>query len=185
MADRRIGRAVAAALASTMLLAGCDDPVAVSKVEIARNYLPEELLRYGSGGNALRIVVTGDPYGAGGDATADAVVAAMQGRNIGPPVAFAREPASEAQPPTRVIVVVNPPATLIGQMICQAQGPIPTVASEGGVLRISAAWCQSNHPLSSASATVEEADGFGAETFALAMEQLTIALFPPKNPHID
>ncbi|MEK9662538.1 MAG: hypothetical protein VW644_12525 [Alphaproteobacteria bacterium] len=172
-----------AAAAAVLLLVGCDNPVSVSKVEIAHNYLPEEALRYASGGNELRVVVAGDPFGAGADANADAAVAAMQGQNIGPPLAFALDPSQEAQPPARVVLVFNGRQLVGGQNLCATRDPVETARSTDGVVVVSGAWCQSNYLLSAATARVEEADGLGSEPFEALMGQLTIALFPPENPH--
>ena len=174
---------LAAVAAGASLLAGCENPVIVSGVDVANTYSPDELRRYGSGGNALRVDVAGDPFGDGAEATADAVVAAMQGRNIGPTVAFARAPTQEAQPPSRVVMFVNPRRLVGAETLCDPRGPITTQASTDSAVRLTGAWCQSNFVLSRASAHVEEADGLASERFQALVSQLTIALFPPKNPH--
>lgn len=184
MTDRPFALASRICIAAlALLLAACENPVIVSNVDISSNYLPEELRRYGGGGNALRVVVVGDPFGEGAVITAASAVAAMQGQNIGPPVLFALEPKQEAQPPSRVVLFFNARRLVGGETLCDPREPITTQQGRDGAVRVSAAWCQSNYVLSRADARVEKADGPASEPFRALIGQLTVALFPPNNPH--
>ncbi len=128
-----------AAIAAVAALAGCENPVIVTGVDISHNYSPLELSRHGSGGNELRVVVAGDPFGDGADNTAFSVVDAMQGNTIGTPVTFAIEPKQEARPPSRVVLFLNPRPLVGAETLCAPGSPVSTARSRDGKVKVSGA----------------------------------------------
>ena len=164
-------------------LAGCENAVVVSGVDIAQGYSTDDLRRYGSGGNELRVDVVGDPFGDGANNTEVAVVNAMQGMTIGVPIAFAVEPKQEGSPPSRVVLFVNPRRLVGAESLCNPASPVTTNRSTDGKVRVSGAWCQSDFVMSSANARVADADSLASENFQAMIAQLTIAMFPAQSPH--
>jgi hypothetical protein len=182
----RLFSPVAALLAALAFsVSGCAEVSVVGGVDIAKNYQPEELRRYGSGGNELRVEVHGDPFGSGSQATARATVDAMQGQNIGNPVTFALDPAQEAKPPSKVVIYFNPRGLVGSETWCDPREPITIAPAGSGSLRVNGAWCQSNYVISSASARIGSAGGLESQAFRGVVGELTRALFPPVNPHRD
>lgn len=177
-----IGRMLTAAVIA-LGLTGCGNGVVVSNVDISQGYSTLELARYGTGGNELRVDVSGDPFGDGDVNAALAVVDAMKGRRLGQPIAFAVEPEQEAQPPSRVVLFINGRRLVGSETLCDPQSPITTSRTEGGAVRISGAWCQTNFVITSVDARVGAADSLSSEAFQALMTQFTIALFPPQNAH--
>lgn len=177
-------RVVPVLAALALALTACENPVLVGNVDIARNYDPAELRRYGSGGNELRVEVHGDPFGAGAATTAMTTVAAMQGNTIGNLVTFAVEPGQEAKPPSRVVLYFNPRGLIGGETLCEPRTPI-TTSPGANPLRVSGAWCQSNYVITRADAHVGGVDSLASEPFRALIGQLTIALFPPERPRED
>ena len=123
--------------------------------------------------------------GAGNNATAAAVVDAMQGNTLGTPVTFALEPAQEARPPSQVVIYLNPRQLVGAETLCNPASPITTTPSAGGKVVVNGAWCQTSFVITRAAARVGGADGLASERFRSLIGQLTIALFPPRNPHDD
>lgn len=172
---------IAAALLAAGGLAACAGAPMVGKADTAPTYDRTELAAVSSGVNELRVVVQGDPFGAGEAATADATVAAMQGNVIGIPARFAVDPAQESSPPTRVVVYFNPRNMRNSESICAPDGPVAGGRSTDGTLRVRAAWCQTNFMKSSVSGRIGDANGLDSEAFRKLMSQTTLALFPPKD----
>ena len=176
-------RAPTLAIASLFFagLAACAGAPIVGMADTAPTYDRNELAAVSSGGNELRVVVQGDPFGAGEAATADATVAAMQGNVIGIPVRFALDPKQESSPPTRVVVYFNPRNMRGSESICAPNGAVAGGRSTDGKLSVTAAWCQSNFKKSSVSGRVSEATSLNSEAFRKLIAQTTLSLFPLKD----
>lgn len=129
-------------VAAALSLGACaQNAVTVGVPHIDSAYSPLELSAYGSGGNELRVEVHGDPFGAGEAATAQATVAAMQGRVFGTPVTFSLNPRQERKPLSRVVVYFNPRQLIGNEGLCSPNSPITTGPTRDGVVRMAAAWC--------------------------------------------
>lgn len=170
-------------------LAGCDASTIITKVDIAHNYQPVELWRFYGGDNALRVVGYGSPFGDPPARVAAAVVAAMQGHNSGPRVTFSAAPAPPPKPRWRVVMALNPTELRDTNDLCKlAETPNTaplTARSQGGRLRIMAAFCQGDWTATQATARGKDISGLESPNFANLLAQLTHALFPSRNPHDD
>lgn len=171
----------AVALGTVLLLGSCAGAPVVGTADTAPGYDRTLLASASSGANELRVVVRGDPFGAGEAATADATVAAMQGNVIGIPARFSLDPAQELTPVSRVVVYYNPRNMRNGESICAPDGPVAGGRSEAGKLRVTAAWCQTNFRMSSVTGHVSEATGLDSAAFKDLIRQMTFSLFPPKD----
>ena len=175
------GLPTALALAAAAWLAGCANAVIVGQADTAPGYSLTELAAAGSGENELRVIVDGDPFGAGAAATGTATVAAMQGNVIGTPVKFALDPVRERRPPTRVMVYFNPRNMVGGESICAPNGAVSGAAGAGGELRVIAAWCQTDFKISSVSGRTNGVTGLNSPKFRALLAGVTQSLFPQRD----
>ncbi len=178
---RRLFLPVGAALA----LAACDASTVITKVDIAHNYRPNELGRYAGGDNALRVVGYGSPFGDPPARVADAVVAAMQGHNGGPRVTFSTEPAPPPKPRWRVVMALNPTELRDTIELCKLTETPKTARSQGGRLRIMAAFCQGDYAATQATARGNDILDLNSPNFDTLLARLTRTLFPSYNRHDD
>lgn len=187
-------RAIVPALAATAL-AACDgsavftgSPV-ISRVDIAHNYRPTEIWPFYGGDNALRVVGYGSPFGDPPAQVANAVVAAMQGHNGGSRVTFSAAPAPPPKPRWRVVMAINPTELNDTQDLCKlseapADAPL-TARSQGGEVKILAAFCQGDWAATQAVGRGRNVGGLDSPAFDSLIAHLTRALFPHRNPHDD
>lgn len=170
-------------------LAACDASTVISKVDIAHNYQPISLGRFHGGDNALRVVGYGSPFGDPPERVAAAVVAAMQGHNGGPPVTFSTAPAPPPRPRWRVVMALNPTELRDTIKLCKIPETVAaapkTARSQGGNLRILAAYCQGDWAATQAVGRGRDIHSLDSPNFDALLAQLTRALFPARNPHDD
>jgi hypothetical protein len=176
------------ALAVTAL-AACGASTVITKVDIAHYYMPSDIGRFHGGDNALRVVGYGSPFGDPPARVAAAVVAAMQSHNGGPRVTFSAAPAPPPNPRWRVVMALNPTELRDTIELCKlaetpATAPL-TARSQGGRLRIMAAFCQGDGAETQATARGKDIFGLDSPNFDLLLARLTRALFPSFNPHDD
>ena len=81
---------IAAAAIAAALRSGCfgSGPILTNN-DVAGAYEPDFLRVAGTGGNELRTIVVGNPFGGSAEATSDATIEAMQGAVAFTPVRFA------------------------------------------------------------------------------------------------
>lgn len=180
---RRIGLPLLAAAA----LAACDASTVISKVDISHNYSPLSLGKFHGDDNALRVVVYGSPFGDPAGDVADAAVAAMQGRNGGPRVTFSTAPAPPPNPRARVMLALNPTDVRDSMALCKLppNAKPGTAPSQDGRLRILAAYCQGDYPVSEATGRGKDITSLNSPNFQSLVAGLTRTLFPIRNPHDD
>jgi len=166
-------------------LAGCDASTIISRVDITHNYRPLELWRFHGGDNALRVVGYGSPFGDPPARVAAAVVAAMQGHNGGPRVTFSAAPAPPPKPRWRVVMALNPTELRDTMELCKLTETPTTARTQGGRLKIMAAYCQGDWAATQATARGKDIFGLDSPNFDLLLARLTRALFPSRNPHDD
>ncbi len=176
-------------LLAAAALAACDASTVISKVDIAHNYQSISLGRFHGGDNALRVVGYGSPFGDPPARVAEAVVAGMQGHNGGPRVTFSADPAPPPRPRWRVVMALNPTELRDTIELCKIPetpdaAPL-TARSQGGNLRILAAYCQGDWAASQAVGRGRDIFSLDSPNFDLLLARLTRTLFPTRNPHDD
>ena len=141
---------------------------------------------YAGAGRDLLTVVYGNPFGGDQAAFAGAVTDAMQGRNWGQRINFTTSPGADARLTYKVVLLFDPPATLLGQHLCSesaetlASGPKP---GEGiGVL---AAFCRGDKALTEIMGYISSASGPEDAAFRELAGQVTLGLFPPDGQDDD
>lgn len=138
--------------------------------------------RYAVEGGELRVVVVGNPFGGDQAAFERAVTDAMRGRHWGPPVRFTTDPGPGAREAYRVVMVFNPPTTLIGERVCRGNPEeISPKAPEADETALFAVFCLSDGFLTQVQGTVRGATGFDDRSFRELVGQATQALFPKKQ----
>lgn len=169
--------------AAILALTACANGVTVSQTGISHGYSRSELSVVGTGGNELRVEVTGNPYGIPKQAFDETVVAGMQGKSPGAPVTFALEPQQEDTARHHRVVIVFDPATILSpSQLCTASQPIATKAP-GETMTVMGAYCQSNYEFTHAAARAKMPPGANTPEFRNLVTQLTLAMFPITNPH--
>jgi hypothetical protein len=133
--------------------------VVVGVPHIDGAYSPQELSAYGSGGNELRV--------------------------FGTPVTFALKPRQERKPLSRVVVYFNPSQLIGNEGLCSPNSPTTTGPTRDGVVRMAAAWCQTNYEINETTGDVGNATGLDSPPFRELVGQVTTVMFPSRNPHLD
>lgn len=168
-------------LVSALFLSACASNVVISSQHIDRRYEPSEIGRVTRNGEAVPVIISGEPFSGEQPALEAAVIEAMSGRNFGPVVAFAIDPSNPAQRNTRVVLVFNPERNVLPNALCGNTVRKGT-ASAGGEVSVNAALCQGGSAMTGANARAVDVDGPQSANFRSMITQLTQALFPAQNP---
>lgn len=172
-------------LAALALSACVPGDVVVSRVDQAHLYDPLEVATAGGGARALPVQVIGNPYPEPPAEVAAALVAAMQGNTQGVPVNFALDPqTTDPQRPYRVVMVFQPGQGLAADDVCKRQAEIRSGAAAPDGSKLMGVLCSTDFALSSAVAR-SAATSIRAPAFDAMVAQLTLAMFPIRNPHDD
>ena len=164
-------------------LSACDSPTMISKGDVAHNYQPADLWRFSGGDNALQVDGYGSPFGDSQKRVDDAVVAAMQGHNGGPRVTFSTAKAPPPKPTWRVVMALNPTELRDTEQLCKLTDPPKTAPSQGGKLRVLAAFCEGDWTASQATASGSDINSLDSPKFDTLVADLTNTLFPAADLH--
>ncbi len=180
----RRARIVAATLLAT-LLGGCfgNGPI-LTHNDVAGAYEPDFLRVVGTGGNELRTIVVGNPFGGSAEVARDLTIEAMQGAVAFTPVRFAAQPARAHPANYRVYMVYQPAITQAAGALCRGETPLAGQASAG--LRLLAVYCGGSFAMSEITGRMEVMPSPGDPAFRSLVRQVTLNLLPPSNPkHAD
>ena len=138
------------------------------------------------GGRQLPTLVTGNPFGVPQEQLAEAVVGAMRGSRSGRPT----DPAVATTAPLRVLMMFNA-ATLTGDRLCDRgqplavgdAGPRAPVGSARGELV--ATYCRGDRPMTQVTASLDGVGGPDDPRFRDFIKQVTLSLFPSRNPDMQ
>lgn len=176
---------IAAATMVAALLSGCfgSGPI-LTHNDVAGAYEPDFLRVVGTGGNELRTIVVGNPFGGSAEATRDATIEAMQGAVAFTPVRFAAQPGRAHPANYRVYMVYQPAITQAAGALCRGEAPQAGRASAG--LRLLAVYCGGSFAMSEITGRMEVMPSLGDPAFRSLVRQVTLNLLPPSNPkHAD
>ncbi len=130
-----------------------------------------------SGGRDTLVVVRGNPFNMDQKAFEKAVIDAMQGQNWGPRTNFTAGPSETAGKGFRVVMLFNGPKTVLTGELCRT--PEKFGSGKGGEeLRVRAAYCNKDVPLTEVNAWTDPVAGTKAPNFARLVIRTTRELFP-------
>ncbi len=170
----------AAATVAVLALAACQNSSAtrLSYVDTNPGY-SRSIVQYAASGAAMPLEVRGATPGI----PAPAVAAGMRLPGWFEPKPFALAPVESAPSGNyRVVVVINPDRPVGARSVCGDAGGIGT--APGPELKLQAAFCAGGEVLSQATAFVPNTQA-GTPAFQDALNQITLALFPSRNPIFD
>ena len=172
-------RMLAAAL-TCAVLAGCSGAAIIDYVHLEPGYRAQQFA-YAAGGRDLEADIQGNPFAMPKEEFDATVADAMQGAHFGQPTNFTTTPGDSARPGYRVRLLFNGPGASSGRIVCAGEPAIVGPSPEGGNVRLLAAFCNGDYPLSYLSAHVSGIQDANGPAFRDFMRQVTTNLFPPQN----
>lgn len=130
------------------------------------------------GGRRLPTLVAGNPFAGPQEALREAVAEAMGG---GRP----SDQAVAARAPMRVLMLFNA-TTRTGPRICDRSQPLPVAETgpRGGSVDLVATYCRGDAPQTQVVAHMDGLTGAGDPRFREMIRQVTLSLFPSRNPDL-
>jgi hypothetical protein len=133
----------------------------------------------------MGVVGYGSPFGDPPAHVANTVVASMQGHNGGARMTFTTAASPPPRPRWRVVMAINPTEIRDTIKLCKLTETPTTARSEGGNVRILAAFCQGDYAASQATGRATGVTSLDSPNFDKLVAGLTRTLFPARNPHDD
>ncbi len=153
--------------------------VVLSPTSFYAAYTPT-VLNYAATHGGILTEVTGNPFDAPQEDLEQAVTQSMTGSHFGPRVAFVTTPPEEFSSPYRVVLVFDAAQNHTNLKLCRFDHGIDPQTGEK--VRVHAALCANESPLTAVSGEVGEASDPGDPRFHQLIRQITVNLFPPFNP---
>ncbi len=139
------------------------------------------VLNYASTHGGILTEVMGNPFEVSKEELDRAVTRIMAGSHFGPNVAFVTEPPEDFRSPYRVVLLFDSRRGISPSALCgyDAEASPPET---GGKLRVHAALCARDAPLTAVRGSVGGDVGLGDARFRKLLGQITTNLFPAYNP---
>jgi len=168
------------------LLAGCVDGVTLGAPDFAHQYRPTEMGHIGAERD-LRVEMYNNPYPDVDRRDVEAAIqATMRRAPTVQPLQFSFTPDENALPNYRVVLLFDAYRPVAGRDLCDdAIRAKYTPEPVEGRIRMSAAFCQSEIPLTQISGRVSEPNGYDGERFQSLIMEVTKQLFPLRNPKLE
>lgn len=161
-----------------VLLAGCaPGSVTTTHVDYESGYSPYRF-SYAAGGRDLRVVIRGNPTSAQQEEFDRAVIAAMQGKNWGPQTNFTTRPSESARKNYRVVMLFSGKRYAGGNALCGDLDGVDLAPVDGRV-RLQAAFCQKERPLTQLQVTVDGVTSPADPRLKRMVTAAVLELFPP------
>ena len=154
--------------------------VVLSPTSFYPAYTPT-VLNYAASRGGMPTEILGNPFQVPEEELARAVTRMMTGSHFGPPVRFLTETPEDFASPYRVVLLFDSKPHHTTLKLC-GEDARSLVRQSNGVLRVHAALCANDKPLTSVSGRVSGASGPGDARFRKLIGQITINLFPRRNP---
>lgn len=139
-----------------------------------------DMLNYAASRGGMLTEVVGNPFQAPKHEIDQTVTASMAKSHFGPDLPFVTSVPAENTSPYRVVMLFNPAPNARADSICENSAQ-PTAAQPGEV-SVMAAFCSSDDRVTSTVGSVSGVTSPKDPAFQNLVRQVTIALFPPKNP---
>jgi hypothetical protein len=173
-------RSTALSALGVLALAGCTGTGVIDYVQVKPGYRPQQFA-YVAGGRDLMTDVQGNPFAMPQEEFNAAVTDAMQRAHFGPPTNFTTTPGETARLNYRVRLLFNGPTASTGAAVCAGVPAIIGPSPGAGTVRLLAAFCNGERPMSYLSAHVDGVRDAHDPAFRDFMRQVTTNLFPPQN----
>jgi len=161
-------------------LAGCGGTPIIDYVHLEPGYRAQQFA-YAAGGRDLKADVQGNPFAMPKEEFDATVTDAMQGAHFGEATNFTTTPGDSARDGYRVRLLFNGPGASSGRIVCAGEPAVVGPSPESGNVRLLAAFCNGDYPLSYLSAHVSGIQDAHDPAFRDFMRQVTTNLFPPQN----
>lgn len=172
-------------------LCGCADGSTVHYNYYNSAYEPGHVMLAAANTPSLA-VIRNDPFPQ--DRNNEGVLAAMQGRNLGPRMYFSQTPRPDDKYGYKVVLNFGaasgtggsgfaPYALAGGSPQCQAQATAPSATPVSGDITVTGAFCVGDLLLTDASASIGGAEGPDDPRFKRLIGDLMVALTPPYIPN--
>ena len=168
------------AILTLATLGGCSGTGIIDYVHVEPGYRAQQF-GYAAGGRDLKADIQGNPFAMPKDEFDAAVTDAMQGAHFGQPTHFTTTPGDSARQGYRVRLLFNGPGASSGWIVCAGEPAVVGPALESGNVRLLAAFCNGDYPLSYLSAHVSGIRDAHDPAFPEFMRQVTTNLLPPQN----
>jgi hypothetical protein len=173
-------RSAALAALGLVALTGCAATGVIEFVQVKPGYSQQQFA-YAAGGRDLMTDVRGNPFAMPQEEFSAAVTDAMQRAHFGPPTRFTTTPGETARLNYRVRLLFNGPAASTGAVVCAGEPAIVGPSPQAGNVRLLAAFCNGERPMSYLSAHAGGIQDAHDPAFRDFMRQITTTLFPPQN----
>jgi hypothetical protein len=173
------------AVAGLLALGACAQfGVTVTSTGYVQQYEPAEVSAAGGGDRQLKVTVLGTPFDAPMSAVEAAVLASMQSTPSGVPVNYATQTTNaDPQRPYHVVIAFNPAGIRNPAALCSSPASFRYAPPKNGETVLMGALCSSDSFLSHARARSQGVERLNSKQFDTLVSQLTLALFPSRNPH--
>ena len=168
----------AGAVAGLALLSACGADI--SQAFVHRSGVPSAF-SHGAGGRDMRTVILGNPFAMPKDEADEAVIDSIQGMNNGPVTHFTTRPSADALAPYRIVILFEPPKTLVYRHLCGDAAALESEARDGR-LRVSIAFCVNDSLYAHVDSSIPRADSPHDPAFRKMMGRATFLLIPPVDP---
>lgn len=138
------------------------------------------VLNYVSTRGGMLTEVSGNPFDVPQEELEQAITQSMRGSHFGPTVDFITKPPDDYTSPYRVVMVFDAAPHHTEAKLCRFNHGIGP--QTGDRVRVHAALCAKESPLTSVSGSIPEASGPVDPRFQHLIRQITTNLFPPYNP---
>jgi hypothetical protein len=159
-------------------LSGCAGASVVSHGYYSSAYSPDHVQLAAASGTALA-TIRNNPFPADRDNAG--VLAAMQGRNVGPRMYFSQTARPDDKYGYRVILdFVRPGPGTVYQ--CQRESTPPANSPPAGLIDVTATFCVGDRLLTDAAGTINGVSGPDDPRFKQFIGDIMVALTPPYDP---
>lgn len=159
-------------------LSGCAGGSVISHSYYTSAYSPDHVQLAAASGTAIA-TIRNNPFPQ--DSGNAGVLAAMQGRNVGPRMYFSQTARPDDKYGYRVILDFGRPGSSFVYQ-CQGESTTPATASSSGSIDVTATFCIGDRLLTDASGTVGGATGPEDPRFRALIGDIMVALTPPYDP---
>jgi hypothetical protein len=159
-------------------LTACTGGSIVSHSYYTSAYSPDHVQLAAASGTAIA-TIRNNPFPQDGGNVG--VLAAMQGRNVGPRMYFSQTQRPDEKYGYRVILDFRPPGPSSAYQ-CQGESTAPASASRSGPIDVTATFCVGDRLLTDASGSVGGATGPDDPRFKALVGDIMVALTPPYDP---
>ena len=141
------------------------------------------VLNYAASKGGMLTQVMGNPFQqVDRDQLNSEINGVMARSHFGPRLPFISKAPADFASPYRVVLLFDPAQAITGYQLCTYDGR-PAAANPGGTVRVHAALCANEKPLSSVSGEVGGVASPSDRAFKQLIGQMTVLLFPPRtNP---